>query len=865
MINYKKVLTASIIVASLASIKMYAQNNVGIGTTTPNASSILEMQATDKGVLVPRLTTAQRLAIATPANGLLVYDTNFDCFYYYITATTTWTSLCSSGGSGSTGPTGPTGTAGAIGATGADGVTGATGTNGIDGVTGATGPTGTGIAGATGVTGPTGPVGPTGVGSGTPGTTGATGPTGSTGIVGSTGVAGATGATGSIGSTGSTGATGVAGSTGATGSTGTIGSTGSTGATGVAGATGSTGSTGATGAVGTTGPTGVAGATGSTGATGATGPTWTLSTLTYNTNGTITLNGTAGSGGPLTTTSGSWLTTGNSGTVAGTNYIGTNDAIDWVMKTGGAAATNERARISSTGNYLVNNTASVSPTTDVFSSFGFGYPGAINTTATMTYPVSGYSAGAAAGVYGENIGTGQGVYGYVSGTTNIGGTIGVYGEAFNAVAALGANNIAYGVEGYSNRIPSGTGLTAGVLGIMDNTVTTGAAYGVIAQTSSQNGFGVLGINTSTLLTSHGIQGQASSSKGAAGIRGINNTNLPLGTDVAYGVLGSVAGTLTAAGGFSAGVRGAATATPVAGAFTIGVYGNSTAATGAGFGLYGNNASAGGIGVFGANNNALGTAVHGTGNNSAGYYTLARGAGVSGDGAQFGVAGTATTTVNTNPNNDAGTNGANASAGGYFQVGTVAATLFTAQTWSYVAVRDNGGVLRKIIGPGTVNTIVKDLNENLVALSCPETPENIFQDYGSGKLVNGRAHITLDPILSKNIVVNEEHPLRVFVQLEGDCKGVYVTSKTVNGFDVIELDNGNSNVNFSWTITANRADEQLSDGSWSNYSKERFPLAPGPQKTNVSLKVPEETTNPRFNDEKVVEPIGNSKPKSKEKR
>src|SRR5882762_6718113 len=59
----------------------HAQNNVGIGTTTPNASSILEMQSTSQGVLVPRMTTAQRTAIAVPANGLLVYDTNFDCFF----------------------------------------------------------------------------------------------------------------------------------------------------------------------------------------------------------------------------------------------------------------------------------------------------------------------------------------------------------------------------------------------------------------------------------------------------------------------------------------------------------------------------------------------------------------------------------------------------------------------------------------------------------------------------------------------------------------------------------------------------------------------------------------------------------------
>jgi hypothetical protein len=94
---------------------IHAQNsNVGIGTSTPNPSSILEMQATDKGVLVPRLTSAQRLAIVSPANGLLVFDTDLNCFYFYLSGTATWTSLCSSGGSGGTNGWLITGNAGTV-------------------------------------------------------------------------------------------------------------------------------------------------------------------------------------------------------------------------------------------------------------------------------------------------------------------------------------------------------------------------------------------------------------------------------------------------------------------------------------------------------------------------------------------------------------------------------------------------------------------------------------------------------------------------------------------------------------------------------------------------------------------------------
>ncbi|HIC32263.1 MAG TPA: hypothetical protein EYO76_10135 [Flavobacteriaceae bacterium] len=70
----------------------YAQ--VGIGTTTPDPSSILEVESSTLGMLTPRMTTAQRNAIASPANGLLVYDTDFGLFYFY--DNTSWQPLSSS-------------------------------------------------------------------------------------------------------------------------------------------------------------------------------------------------------------------------------------------------------------------------------------------------------------------------------------------------------------------------------------------------------------------------------------------------------------------------------------------------------------------------------------------------------------------------------------------------------------------------------------------------------------------------------------------------------------------------------------------------------------------------------------------------
>ena len=66
-----------------------AQANVGIGTLNPVPSALLEMQATDKGMLIPRMTSAQKYAIASPATGLLIYQTDSlsptapSTFWYY--------------------------------------------------------------------------------------------------------------------------------------------------------------------------------------------------------------------------------------------------------------------------------------------------------------------------------------------------------------------------------------------------------------------------------------------------------------------------------------------------------------------------------------------------------------------------------------------------------------------------------------------------------------------------------------------------------------------------------------------------------------------------------------------------------------
>ena len=78
-----------------------AQQNVGIGTNSPNASSLLEVNSNSKGILIPRVSLTSItdvITIPTPANALLVYNNNAALpdgrgFYYYNTITNEWTRL----------------------------------------------------------------------------------------------------------------------------------------------------------------------------------------------------------------------------------------------------------------------------------------------------------------------------------------------------------------------------------------------------------------------------------------------------------------------------------------------------------------------------------------------------------------------------------------------------------------------------------------------------------------------------------------------------------------------------------------------------------------------------------------------------
>lgn len=78
----------------LISFQYLSAQSVGIGTSTPNASAQLEIASTTKGLLLPRMTTTQRTAIAGPVAGLMVFDTDFKEYYQHDGST--WRKLLNS-------------------------------------------------------------------------------------------------------------------------------------------------------------------------------------------------------------------------------------------------------------------------------------------------------------------------------------------------------------------------------------------------------------------------------------------------------------------------------------------------------------------------------------------------------------------------------------------------------------------------------------------------------------------------------------------------------------------------------------------------------------------------------------------------
>jgi hypothetical protein len=69
---------------------------VGIGTSSPSASALLDVTSTNKGILIPRMTASQKNAISSPTTGLLIFQTDAPVGFYYYNGSS-WISISNPG------------------------------------------------------------------------------------------------------------------------------------------------------------------------------------------------------------------------------------------------------------------------------------------------------------------------------------------------------------------------------------------------------------------------------------------------------------------------------------------------------------------------------------------------------------------------------------------------------------------------------------------------------------------------------------------------------------------------------------------------------------------------------------------------
>jgi trimeric autotransporter adhesin len=371
------------------------------------------------------------------------------------------------------------------------------------------------------------------------------------------------------------------------------------------------------------------------------------------------------------------------------------------------------------------------------------------------------ASGTGTGVYG-NVVSPDGVAVYGEATATSGDNIGVYG-ATASESGLGVQGEATAESGSSFGVDGVNSSTAGI-GVQGHAAaTSGTTFGTTGISDSTSGTGVQGKATAASGTVFGVTGTAASSTGT-GVQGQNTAT----SGVNYGVVGIAASTTGA-----------------------GVHGQVTATSGINYGVVGTSASSQGVGVYGygATHSTLGGLLAG---NAAGVWgdTHSGSAGVfaSADDAEAVAAYNNATNVATMfvENQEDSIDTANvfatfSSYGGYCDI---------AVSGNLTCSGSVGG--HAFVGPDSSRE---------VAVYAMQSPENWFEDAGSGQLHNGAVVVKLDAEYAQT--VNTTMDYKVFLTPNGDCKGLYVSGKSPTSFEVHELGGGTSSIAFDYRIMAKR--------------------------------------------------------------
>jgi hypothetical protein len=189
-------------------------------------------------------------------------------------------------------------------------------------------------------------------------------------------------------------------------------------------------------------------------------------------------------------------------------------------------------------------------------------------------------------------------------------------------------------------------------------------------------------------------------------------------------------------------------------------------------------------VYGANHIAKGTTIGGV------YGSVSYAYG-NGSISTIGVTGFAA---------DSGSGSANA---GFFTVSAAGSgTHYGVQAYeapggSGAAVYANGD----FAASGTKSAVMRT-SKGTTLMYAMESAEVWFEDFGEGMLINGQADIELDPFFLETVTIDENHPMKVFIQLNDECNGTYVKT-SFTGFTVYELQQGRSNASFTYRVVAKR--------------------------------------------------------------
>lgn len=337
---------------------------------------------------------------------------------------------------------------------------------------------------------------------------------------------------------------------------------------------------------------------------------------------------------------------------------------------------------------------------------------------------------------------GKGVDGSVNATSSVGvqgSSVLGDGTSFG-VAGAGAGRDT-GVEGTSTNGPGVVGSAGfnGVIGHATSIVAFSGDIGVQGIADDNLGFGVKGIATDpSSVVVAGVSGEVQSPNGVG----------VFGNSGATDVFPSNTGGVGVMGEGSVGVEGLSV--------SIGVLGQ------AGFG------SSNGTGVVGQGNSTGSIGVEGTANNGAGVIA-------------------------------ANNNGTYSALFAFNAVGQTGTSLFAGDITGLLGCTVDG--VGDLLCAGAKSAAVTLPDQRRVALYAVESPQNWFEDFGSGQLSNGETTITLDPTFAETI--NTAAGYHVFLTPNGDSEGLYVMRKTASSFEVHESRGGRSNIQFDYRIVALR--------------------------------------------------------------